>query len=128
LEEQDEKLKKAWNKVLEIINMVFIGSAIPSQFGIGILVLIPKGTPVQYRGIALLETIYKLIASIINQRLTNSIEFYPAIHGSRKRRGTGTAIINLKLRMQLAKRTKNPLYMVFLDLKKPMIQLTDQEL
>jgi hypothetical protein len=84
LEEQDEKLTNAWNKVLEIINMIFIGTEIPSQFGIGILVLIPKGTPGQYRGIALLETIYKLISSIINQSLTNSIKFHPAIHGFRK--------------------------------------------
>jgi hypothetical protein len=72
----------------------------------------------QFRGIALLEIIYKLVSSIINRRLASKIVFHDAVHGFRKGRGTGTAIIEIKLRMQLAKRSTKPLFMVFLDLKK----------
>jgi hypothetical protein len=108
----------AWEKVLELIDRIFKGEDIPQSFGTGILVLIPKSTPGQYRGIALLEIIYKLISAIINRRLVASIRFHDAIHGFRTYRGTGTAILEAKLRMQLAMRSTEPNFMVFLDLKK----------
>jgi len=109
---------EAWNKVLELVELVFTGKPLPKSFGTGILVLIPKGVPDQYRGIALLEVIYKLVSAIINRRLTEAIAFHDAVHGFCTGRGTGTATIELKLRMQLAQRTNKPLYFVFLDLKK----------
>ena len=63
---------------------------------------------------------YKLISSIINQRLAKSLtaKLHDGIHGFRPGRGTGTAIIETKLLMQLAQRTNKPLHMIFLDLKK----------
>ena len=84
----------------------------------GTLVHIPKAGSNDFRGIALLETIYKIISMIIHRRLIESIQFHDAIHGFRTERGTSTAIINIKLKMQLAKRRKIPLYMIFLDIKK----------
>ena len=117
-EDKDPAKVEAWNKVLELIELVFTGNPLPKSFGVGILVLIPKGMPDQYRGIALLEVIYKLVSAIINRRLTEKITFHDAVHGFRVGRGTNTAIIELKLRMQLAQRTTKPLYFVFLDLKK----------
>jgi Reverse transcriptase (RNA-dependent DNA polymerase) len=72
----------------------------------------------QYRGIAFLKVIYKLISAIITKRINSNIHFHEAIHGFRKFRGTGTAIIEMKLRMQLAQRKTEPLFMIFLDLKK----------
>jgi hypothetical protein len=107
-----------WGKVLSLVRMAFIGADIPSAFCNGILVLIPKGVPDEYRGIALLEVIYKLISSIINRRLACSVKFHDSIHGFRAGRGTGTAILEAKLLMQLTQRTHKPLFMIFLDLKK----------
>lgn len=115
---QDPEKVKAWNKVLELVEICFTGAPLPRTFGIGILVLIPKGVPDQYRGIALLEVVYKLVSSIINTRLAEKIAFHRAVHGFCRGRGTGTATILAKLRMQLAMRSTNPLYWVFLDLKK----------
>jgi hypothetical protein len=69
----------AWNKVLELVELVFTGKPLPKSFGVGILVLIPKGVPDQYRGIALLEVIYKLVSAIINRRLTARIDFHDAV-------------------------------------------------
>ena len=82
-------------------------------------VLLPKPDG-DYRGIALLEVVYKLISSIINQRLASGLntKFHNAIHGFRSGRGTGTATIEAKLLMQLAQRANKPLYMIFMDLKK----------
>jgi hypothetical protein len=44
-------------------------------------VLIPKAEQGKYRGIALLEVIYKLISTIIDTRLKDAIEFDDALHG-----------------------------------------------
>ena len=82
----------------------FRGRRIPQAFCHAILVLIPKSEQGKYRGIALLETIYKLISTIIDTRLKEAIEFDDALHGFIKKRGTGTAIMEVKLLMQLVKR------------------------
>jgi len=105
--------------VLKLVEMAFNGEDIPSAFFVGILVLLPKGDG-DYRGIALLEVVYKLISSIINRCLAKSLtaKLHDGIHGFRPGRGTGTAIIETKLLMQLAQRTNKPLHMIFLDLKK----------
>ena len=58
-----------WEKVLELVNLAFTKGEVPQAFCHGILVLIPKGVADQFRGIALLEIIYKLVSSIINWRL-----------------------------------------------------------
>jgi hypothetical protein len=104
-------------KNIEIIKLVFTEGDIPISFSYGILVLIPKPDQ-SFRGIALLETIYKLISMIIHQRLTTSIKLHDVVHGFRANRGTGTSTMNVKLLMQKAKRESNPLYMIFLDIKK----------
>ena len=72
----------------------------------------------------LLELIYKLVSLIITRRLTEAIEFHDALHGFRGGRGTGTAIIELKLLMQ---HTRNcgveNLYVIFLYLTKAYYSL-----
>ena len=87
-------------------------------FSQGIFVLIPKAKSGESRGIALLEVIYKLVSSIINRRMQAGITFDDAVHGFRPGRGTGTAILEAKLLAQLQIRSDEPLYMVFVDLKK----------
>jgi hypothetical protein len=71
----------------------------------------------QYRGIALLEVLFKLLSTRINLHLTSKIEFHHVMHGFYKGKGTGMAIMGFKLQMQLARGTINPHFMVFLDLK-----------
>jgi hypothetical protein len=82
-----------------------------------ILVLIPK-TSGGYRGIGLLEILWKVCSSIITDRLNDGIDFHDALHGFQQGRGTGTASIDAKLHMQLAHIRGTPLYQVFLDLSK----------
>ena len=71
--------------------------------------MIPKSTPGQFRSIALLEVIHKLVSEICNRRIQRGIEFDDAIHGFRRGRGTGTAIMEAKLLMQLHCRQNEPL-------------------
>jgi hypothetical protein len=70
------------------------------------------------RGIGLLEVMWKVCSSIINSRLQESIQFHKALHGFRRGRGTGTAILEAKLLMQRAQIQGRPLYQIFLDLSK----------
>jgi hypothetical protein len=114
---EEEPDRTLWEKVVQIVKLAYSGADIPQTFVIGVLVLIPKGDGNQ-RGIALLETIYKLISAMINRRLLTGIEFHDSLHGFRKNRGTGTAIIEAKLKMQLVRRGTAPFYWVFMDLTK----------
>jgi hypothetical protein len=94
-----------WEMVLKLVEYCLINDAeeAPRAFEIGILALIPKDVT-SYRGIVLLESIYNLVSFIITRRLTEAIEFHDALHGFRGGRGTGTAIIELKLLIQHTKR------------------------
>jgi hypothetical protein len=64
-----------------------------------ICVLIPKNNKGEYPGIGLLEAIWNLITCIANKRLVRDIQLHDAHHGFREKRGTGTAILETKLRM-----------------------------
>ena len=65
------------------------------------VVLIPKGKK-DYRGIGLVEVMWKLVAAILNRRFTSSITYHDALHGFRTGRSTGTATLEAKLLQQLA--------------------------
>jgi hypothetical protein len=117
-EEPDDEATKLWEKVLELVRLAFEEGVIPLAFSQGIFVLIPKVKSGEFRGIALLKVIYKLVSSIINRRMQVVITFDDAVHGFRPGRGTGTAILEVKLLAQLQMRSDEPLYMVFMDLEK----------
>ena len=65
------------------------------------VVLIPKGKK-DYRGIGLVEVMWKVLAAILNPCFTASITYHEALHGFRAGRGTGTATLEAKLVPQLA--------------------------
>jgi hypothetical protein len=111
-----------WQKILELIRLVFEEGIIPKAFKESILVMIPKEEQGQFRGIALLDVLYKVVSSIIDTRL-RAIEFHDALHGSVSGRGTGTAIMEAKLLCQLRCRMDEPIYVVYIDLKKAFYSL-----
>ena len=82
-----------------------------------VVVLITKGEK-DYRGIGLVEVMWKVVAAILNLRLTASITFHDFLHGFRKGRGTGTTTLKAKLLQQLAALREEVLYVIFLDLHK----------
>ena len=80
------------------------------------VVLLPKGGG-DYRGIGLMEPIWKVMEIVMVERM-RVIEYHDCLHGSVPRRGTGTGTIEAKLAQQLAYLEQEPFYGVFLDLRK----------
>ena len=56
------------------------------------VVLIPKGKQ-EYRGIGIVEVMWKVVAEILNRRLTASITYHDFLHGFRASRGTCKATL-----------------------------------
>ena len=81
------------------------------------MVLIPKGKG-DYRGIGLMEVMWKVVAVILNSRFTSSITFHEVLHGFWAGRGTGTGTLEAKMLQQLAAMREEVLYVIFLDLTK----------
>ena len=81
------------------------------------MILITKGKK-DYRGIGLVEVMWKLVAAILNFRLTASINFHDFLHEFRAGCGTGNATLEAKMLQQLAALREEVLYVIFLDLHK----------
>ena len=58
--------------------------------------MIPKGRK-EYRGIGIVEVMWKTVAAILHRRLTASITYHDFLLGFRAGRGTGTATLEAKL-------------------------------
>ena len=104
--------------VFDIVQTAFSTGHIPQALNVAILVLLKKPCGNEYRGIGLLETIWKLISSIMDHRMKEAVAFDDSIHGFRQQRGTGTAILRNKLRMQTAFAKHVTLKQLYLDMKK----------
>ena len=81
------------------------------------MVLIQKGKR-KYIGIGLVETIWKVCTSIVNSRLRSFIVLHDFLHSFRQGRGTGTAIMEATLNQKLMVIVHEPLFQVFLDIRK----------
>ena len=64
------------------------------------VVLIPKGER-YYRGIGLVEAMWKVVAAILNFRITASITYHDFLHGFWEGCGIGTATLEAKMLQQL---------------------------
>lgn len=104
--------------MIELLKIAFQDGYIPSEFSKGLFVLIHNPGYQGFWGVALLETVYKIISTIIYSRLMASKQFHKKIHGFCTKRVTGVAIMNVKLMMQIAKRNLDPLFAIPLDIKK----------
>ena len=59
-----------------------------------------------------------MVEALINTRLRASLHIHDVLHGFRYGRGTGTDIMELKLSQELARIDQDPLFLVFMDLRK----------
>ena len=107
-----------WRKLVDLVQWCIRTGEVPQAFKYGALVLIPKPEQGKYRGIALLESVYKLISGLINHRVSAAVQFHDSIHGFRAGRSCSTAILEAKLEMQRARQAGKVYYQVFLDLSK----------
>ena len=81
------------------------------------VVLILKGGG-DYRGIGLVEMVWKAVAVILNCRFTASITYHDSLHGFREVRGTGTTTLEVKILHQVTVMRKAVLHKIFLYLHK----------
>ena len=114
-----------WMCLVEILQRIWRTGEIPQELGWTILILIPKETTDTW-GVGLLYTLWKVEEALIDTRLQTSLQMHDVLYGFRTRRGTGVAIIELKLSQELATIDKSPIFLVFLDLRKSYATL-DQE-
>ena len=80
--------------------------------------MIPKGKR-DFRGIGLVEVLWKVVASLLNRRLMSAIKYQNELHGFRAGRGTGNAALEDKNIQQLMDMREAVLFKVFLDLQNP---------
>lgn len=109
---------QAWSLLIKLVQTSFSGYEIPLAYSHAILVLLPKTEFGKFRGITLLEVLYKLWSMIVYLRALKVIKFHPGIHGFRSHRGCDTAILEAKLEMQWAAFQSLPYFQIFLDLTK----------
>ena len=127
MENEEEAAKKGesgytgagdrWRLLVKLCEHVWETGNIPRQMLLTMVVLTPKGNSGEFRGIGLLEVIWKLLERVLDERLSE-IELHDFLHGFRAKRGCGTGIMEATLLQQLAAREQVPLYGIFLDLRK----------
>ena len=106
-----------WERLVDLIHTAFREGDLAEEATWQLVVLIHKGEK-DYRGIILVEVVWKVVAVILNCRLTASITYHDFLHGFWAGHGTGTANLEAKLLQQLAALRGEVLYVIFLDLHK----------
>ena len=101
-----------WTRFVDLVQTEFRDVDLAEEATWQVLVLIPKGKK-DYRGINLVEVMWKLVAAILNHRFTASITYHEFLHGFRAGRGTDTATLEAKLIQQLAALREEVLYMIW---------------
>ena len=97
-----------WRLLVRLVQHIWDTGEIPHQLLKIIIVLIPKGNSGDYRGIGLLEVVWKVIERIIDGRLSK-VDLHDCLHGFRAKRGCSTGIMEAKLVQQLAFIERRPL-------------------
>ena len=106
-----------WGKVVALVREEFGEGRLAEESMWQAVVLIPKGKG-EYRGIGLVEVMWKVVTAILNRRITASITYHEILYGFRASCSTVTATIKAKLIQQLVAMREEVLYVIFLDLHK----------
>ncbi len=119
------ELGTKWQIFLGLIQTIWDWGEIPKQMSWMVIVLLPK-VGGNFRGIVLLDPCWKVVEKIMMHRMA-IIEFHPSLHGGLPKRGMGMATIEAKLVQQLAWMEQEPLYQVFVDLRKAYDHLYQEQ-
>jgi exonuclease III len=115
--DDDSRDATKWTLYCSLLTHMFETGEVPEEVRWSLLILLPKGDG-GVRGIGLLELVWKHVEAIIDTRVKKAVRFHDSLHGFTLNRGTGTAMIEAKLQQELANIRQQPLFQVFLDLKK----------
>ncbi len=105
-----------WRLFVALMQATWESGTVRTQMSWMVIVLLSKGGG-DYRGIGLLDPMGKVLEKIMVAQIS-CLELHNCLHGGLPRRGTGTAIMEVKLNQQLAWVDQAPLYQIYLDLKK----------
>ncbi len=122
------KNEQSCNILTHLYSKIFTSQLIPSIWRKAIIKPIPKSStinprlPLQYRGIALLSTVYKLYSCILNNRLVSYCEhngiFVEEQNGFRQKRSCSEHIFTLTTILRNRQNENKPTYAAFLDAEK----------
>ena len=111
-----------------LFNKIFSLQKVPSMWSVGIIKPIPKSSltdprvPLQYRGITLLSTVYKLFSSVLNNRIVKVCNTHDLIVDEQNGFRAGRACIDhLFVLSSIIRNRKNrnlPTYTCFIDFEK----------
>ena len=107
-----------WRKVVALEQAEFQEGSLAEACTWQTVVLIPKGDGKDFRGIGLVEFVWKATTGIINWRLNSEICYHDNLHGFRTGRGTGTTILEAKMLQQPTSMKEEFLNTIFMDLQK----------
>jgi hypothetical protein len=108
-----EGIGDRWRMFVTLLQAVWESGETPTQMTWMIVVLLPKGGG-DYRGI---DPIWKVVEKVMVARLS-VIKLHDCLHSGLPGRGTGTAIMEVKLQQQHAWVEQAPLYQIYLDFRK----------
>ena len=106
-----------WGNLVGLVQHMWESRTLPAELSWNILVLISKGNPETW-GVGLLEVLWKVVETIIDTCIKMVVTFHGILHGFRASRDTGTATIELKIAQELESIDQDPLFLVFMDLRK----------
>ena len=106
-----------WQLLVRLIQKTFRDGAVPEEVAWATMVFLPKGKAV-YLGIGITKVVWKVCTTVVNCRLKRSVTLHDALHGFRSGRFTGIATLESKLVHQLEGIAHEPLFQVFLDMRK----------
>jgi len=107
-----------FTKLVSLCQCIYDTGEIPQAMKEGILVRLPKTGTKEFRGITLLDTVYKLISSCMNYQAQKAIDYHDGIHGFRTGRGCQMALFEAKADMEARELGTQTYHQIFLDLWK----------
>ena len=113
IQREDKSGAENWARVVDLVQTSFREGDLAEESTWQAVFLLPKGKG-DYRGIGLVEVMWKVVAVVLNRRFTSSITFHDVLHGFRAGRGTGTATLKAKIIQQLAAMREEVFYVIFL--------------
>ncbi len=115
--EDKEGAGSHWRLCVSLIQAVWERGTMPAQMSWMVIILLPKEGGEDYCGIGLLNPMWQVVEKIMVTQ-PSVIKLHDCLHCGLPRRGTGTAIMEVKLNQQLGWVEQEPLYQICLDLKK----------
>ena len=100
-QESTQERAENWTRFVDLVQTGFKDGDLAEEANWQVLVLIPKGKK-DYRGIGLVEVMWKVLVAILNRRFAASITYHDLLHGFRAGRRIGTTNVEAKLFQHIA--------------------------